>query len=371
MPKKKKSAKINGSDLGYFIISSVLRLWEILKSNYRWLLIPLFIIALKLYAPSTFFILTSACLFFLIFYPAVTWLQSIVRSNRLAVSIFVIILTSFIIFTAAFIIPALISQIIEFTKNYPQIQNAITNKINQAQVHFQVFQKSLMQITNISTNDVISKYLHQWGQAMINFFDGIVQSLSQILTRVFHVLVAFIVSLYMLFERKTLFNFFKNYLAKVTTNKDKEFATQAYQQIIAYFSGLMLLALVGFLATWIFLSVIGLKFSLLLAIWTGIMEFIPIFGPIIAIIPIAIVAWTQSASLVLYIIIFFLVLQFILGYLLAPQVLGKKSQFSPIVVFIILLIGGETYGIPGMIFSIPLVALFILFWKIYFLRNID
>lgn len=283
----------------------------------------------------------------------------------MAVGIFIVVLTGLLIIFVAFLIPALVNQIIEFTKNYPQIQNAVMNKVELFQDNFQDFQKSFLQATHISADDVISKYFNQWGQAMINFLDGIVQSLSEILTKVFHVLVAFIMSLYLLFERRTILDFFKSYFTKDATAKELKFLTLSYQQVVAYFSGLMLLALIGFFATWIFLSIIGVKFTLLLAIWTGIMEFIPIFGPVIAIIPIAIVAWTQSASLVLYIIAFFLVLQFILGYLLAPQILGKQSKFSPILVFIILLIGGETYGILGMIFSIPLVTLAVLFWKVY------
>ncbi|MBU0580988.1 MAG: AI-2E family transporter [Candidatus Margulisbacteria bacterium] len=359
----KKTGKFQG--IFSFILCIFPIIWKFLAKNKRWFIIPIGIIAIKIFAPSTFFILSFACLFYLIFFPAITWLQSIFQSNRLSVAIFILVLFSLIIFSFAFIIPALVNQIIEFTKNYPQIQDTVIKKLELVQDNFRDIQKTFLTVSKVSIDDIISKYLNQWGQAMITFLDGIIQSLSQILTSVFHVLVAFIVSLYLLFQRKAIFSMFQKYFEHEATKKEKKFFSIAYQQIVAYFSGLMFLSLIGFFATWIFLSIIGVKFSLLLAIWTGIMEFIPIFGPIIAIIPIAIVAWTQSANLVLYIITFFLILQFILGYLLAPQVLGKKIQFPPILVFIILLIGAETYGILGMIFAIPIVSLVVLFWQVY------
>jgi predicted PurR-regulated permease PerM len=368
MKKKKKVYK--GLHLFSNMINTINNLFPkmigFIKEYRRWFVFPVAILVVKIFAPSTFLILSFACFFYLIFFPLVTWLQTIVRSPRLAVAIFGIGLISLLFFVILYLIPALINQILDFTQNYPQIQKVVMTKVEAFQSNFKDFQESFMQATNVSAEGMISKYLNLWGQAMVAFFEGLIQSFGQILTRMFHVLVAFVASLYLLFGRKTILKYIKSYFDQAVSKKEKKFFLLAYQQLIGYFSGVMFLSLIGFFACWFFLSYIDLNFSLLLAIWTGIMEFIPIFGPLIAIIPIIIVAWVQAPELVGPVFIFFGILQFFLAYVIAPHVLGKKAQFQPLVVFFILLVGGELFGIWGMIFSIPLVALGVLLWKVYY-----
>jgi predicted PurR-regulated permease PerM len=346
--------------------------WQIAKNifqhffkNRRWYLPIIAYFLLKYYAPSTLFIIFLSMIFYIIFYPLIIRMEKIVKSNRASVLILTILIALVILLMSIYLFPALINQVIEFTKNYPQIEKFITEKMKIIQENFRIFQSGLFKAADVSINDMISRYLHSWAQAMINFFDTIVQSLSRIVARVIHVLVAFCISIYLLFESKRFVKAIKYFYENNTSEKEQSFIKQAYQQIMSYFSGITLLALIGFIAALVFLNVIQIKFSLLLDIWTGIMEFIPFFGPLIAAIPIILIAWAQKPILVLYVFIFFIILQTVLGYILAPQVLGKKTHFHPLIVFFILIIGGETYGIPGMLFSLPIVSVLYIFYSVY------
>ncbi len=338
---------------------------KVIEAKKHWLLFLSALVALKTFTPSTFLIMVLAFLFYFIFYPLVTHLEKLTRSAIWSVLIVVLSFCALIFISSSFIFPKLIKQIIDFTVNFPQLMSSVQHEIYPLQQKLNVFQNSFFEFTKISPENIFSSYLAQWGKALSSFFEGLLRSFSSIASFIVHLIVAFIVSIYLLFEKDKLRNGFNSYFKGKTTLNEKKFLLLSYQQVLGYFGGLILLSLLSAAVTWIFLMILGVKFSLLLSLWTGIMEFIPIFGPILAAIPIIFIAWTQSFQLVIPILIFALLKQFILSNLIAPHILGKSTAFSPLQIFLIMLVGGEMFGIWGMIFFIPLASIMQLFWKIY------
>jgi predicted PurR-regulated permease PerM len=347
------------------IASRFLKLWTSIKSKAHWLWLAALVLALKIFAPATFLIMIMALILYIIFQPIVARLEKVTRSYNLAVVIFLVVLCSLLAFSIAFILPKLIAQISEFTRNIPDIQRKVLIQVSAWQNKFQIFQNALQDITTVSLNDLVTQYLSRWSQSFNSFFNTLVSSISRVATFLLHLLVAFIASIYLLFEKRSIFSSFRGYLELSTSRRIKKSMSIAYQQVISYFGGLVLLSFISFITAWIFFSLIGLRFSLLLALWTGLMEFIPIFGVLIALVLVLIIAWIQSAQLILSLLIFFLVMQFLLSHIIAPQVLGKTMNFSPLAIFLIMLVGAETASIWGMILSIPLVSILMTFWKVY------
>jgi predicted PurR-regulated permease PerM len=94
------------------------------------------------------------------------------------------------------------------------------------------------------------------------------------------------------------------------------------------------------------------KFTLAL-IW-GIMEFIPYVGPLIALIPAAIIGLGISWKVSLAIVVLYLLIQRIENDVLVPYVMSKALNLSPILVFIVMIAWASLGGILGIILAVPL-----------------
>jgi predicted PurR-regulated permease PerM len=118
---------------------------------------------------------------------------------------------------------------------------------------------------------------------------------------------------------------------------------------------LLLMTIVGF-GMGLALVVLGVPFVLPLAVFAFVAEAIPMLGPWIAIVPAAIVAFSQSPLQGLLLLAFWFVLQQIESYVLTPTVLGRVQHLSPTVVLLSVLGGFQLFGVVGALIAVPVVA---------------
>jgi predicted PurR-regulated permease PerM len=109
---------------------------------------------------------------------------------------------------------------------------------------------------------------------------------------------------------------------------------------------------------------LGLPYALLLTVIAVILNFIPFFGAILSSIPIVIIGWIESPSMAIWSLIIILVAQQIQDNLISPLIFGKKLDIHPITTIILVLAGGDLFGIIGMLIIIPLY----MFFKIIIIR---
>ncbi|MEX2547042.1 MAG: AI-2E family transporter [Chloroflexota bacterium] len=101
-----------------------------------------------------------------------------------------------------------------------------------------------------------------------------------------------------------------------------------------------------------------LQFAVFLAVIAGILELLPIIGPIIAMIPTLLVALTTSDPLlgVIAVLILYLIVQQLENAVLVPKIQGDAVQLHPSVVIFALIVGGSIAGLLGAILAIPITA---------------
>ena len=99
---------------------------------------------------------------------------------------------------------------------------------------------------------------------------------------------------------------------------------------------------------------IGLQGAPLLGLIVGIFNVIPYFGPILGGIPAVISALSLGWKHTWLTVLALFLVQQIDGFLISPRVMGNITGFSPAVVLIVVFLGGQTGGIVGMLFALPL-----------------
>lgn len=124
-----------------------------------------------------------------------------------------------------------------------------------------------------------------------------------------------------------------------------------------YIRALVLLAIASFAAWAIFLSVFHYPYELLLAGLSGILEFIPVVGPIAALATVVAVVLATGTNGLLWIFIFWAAFRLFQDYVLQPYLMSSGIEMHPMLVLFGVLAGEAIGGIPGMFFSVPLLAI--------------
>ncbi len=117
----------------------------------------------------------------------------------------------------------------------------------------------------------------------------------------------------------------------------------------------LLCAAVG-LCMFLGLSLLGVKYPLLLGFAAAVFEAVPVVGPFISAVPAIALALTVSFSLAGKTAFLCMFIQILENHLLAPRIMGQSLDLPPAVILLSLLLGGELFGIMGMFVSLPAAA---------------
>jgi predicted PurR-regulated permease PerM len=134
-------------------------------------------------------------------------------------------------------------------------------------------------------------------------------------------------------------------------------ATQVSQQ---YLVGLTKIIVCLWIMYGIGFSTLGLKNALFFAILCGLLEIVPFIGNITGSSITVLVSAVQGASLPVLggIVVTYVLVQFIQGWILEPLIVGKQVKINPLFTIIALVIGELIWGIPGIFIAIPFIAMF-------------
>jgi predicted PurR-regulated permease PerM len=176
-------------------------------------------------------------------------------------------------------------------------------------------------------------------------------------------LVFLIATFFLLRDAPRLFQWFRRILPASQRNELIPLFAQVNTLLGRYVRGQMFLIGVMSTATFIGLSILQVPFVLLLAIMTGVLEVIPIVGPITAGAIACLVALGHPApwglSQIWYVVIvavMYTVLRHAEDYFVIPLVIGRIVRLHPAVVIFSLLTGGALYGLLGVLVAVPVAA---------------
>jgi len=123
-----------------------------------------------------------------------------------------------------------------------------------------------------------------------------------------------------------------------------------------YIRALVILSIATFVSYVAFLEIVGAPYAVLLAGMAAVLEFIPAVGPFLGAVTIMIVAGTSGYSHWFLIFIFLTVYRIFQDYVLSPALMSAGVQVHPLLVLFGVLCGAEVAGVPGIFFSVPVIA---------------
>lgn len=177
-----------------------------------------------------------------------------------------------------------------------------------------------------------------------------------VVTGFLSVITVLVISFYLTVEENGMKNFIKN----LTPYKHQAYAirlTNKIQKKIGWWVlGQAILSLIIFGLTFLGLTLLKVKFALVLALIAGVLEIIPYIGPFVSLIPAVFFAFLQNPPLALAVLVLYVLIQQLENHIIVPVVMSKSVGLNPVLVILGILIGGSLGGILGAVLAVPILA---------------
>jgi predicted PurR-regulated permease PerM len=179
---------------------------------------------------------------------------------------------------------------------------------------------------------------------------------SAVLTAATMALFAFILTLYLLADGRSTYEWLIAYVPRSHREKVDETVAAVTDAVFAYAAGNLLTSL--FAAVFVFVSLTLLKVpgAFMLAVLAGLCDFVPILGFFVALAPAVLAALTVSPGTAVAVVGLYGLCHVIENYAIAPKVYGHRLKLSGVAVLLGLVIGAELGGIIGALLALPVVA---------------
>jgi predicted PurR-regulated permease PerM len=319
--------------------------------------------------------------------PAVHFFEKRRVPKIVAILIVYIIVFGILITSISLLVPVAIQQGLDIADAYPEYRAKVLEFWDDVRVRLDVLgmTDNVTDIFDYSTPERQQAMATTLQRALSQGWSIILGSASVITTLISIPVIAF----YLLKDgpviRKTLMGLIPESWHTSTTGLLGTLSGSVY----GYVKGQLLLCLVMFLITWPVLAILGVPYALLLAVLAGLMEFIPIIGPTIALIPAFLIAVffdfdpATSKGLIVglspiwrggVVILTYIGIQLSESNLLVPRIMGHTMDIHPLAVIFALLCGAVLAGIWGMLLALPVAAAAKVFYQYFypsFIERID
>ncbi|MDM8311821.1 AI-2E family transporter [Clostridium cadaveris] len=185
---------------------------------------------------------------------------------------------------------------------------------------------------------------------LLKVLDGVVSFGENVLSFA----VVPVLSYYFLGEGEFFYNKFMLLIPRTKRTATRNIFNDIDKILSRYVASQFLLSILigGF--TFIVLISLKVDFPIILSVINGIANIIPYFGPIIGAVPPILMALLISPSKALWVTVLLLIIQQIEGNILSPKIIGDSISMHPIIVIILLILGGKIGGFTGMVLAVPL-----------------
>lgn len=290
-----------------------------------------------------------ACLIAYLLYPIVQKIHQFNIPRSIAILMIYLLFFGGIGYIVYRVYPAVVHQLRDLDEYLPQLVSKYQEII------YQVYESTsfLPETVHNKIDDTIA--------SMESTVDRIIGNLIGGFTKIFDMIVILTVIPVLVFYFLKDYVRIKDYVKKFIPNRYREFSSNLVHAVDeglgSYIRGQLLVCLFVAITSYIVFQLLGLKYALLLAIFMGLTNIIPYFGPIIGAVPAVIIALTISGKMVIFVLIGVFVIQLIESNLLSPYIVGRSIRIHPVAIIFVLLLGGKIGGVTGMIVAVPVLTI--------------
>ncbi|HDZ7593010.1 TPA: AI-2E family transporter [Staphylococcus aureus] len=338
---------VGGNDLVFSLIALVLLgIVIFIFEKVSYVFDPFIIVFKTIAAP----IIVSLILFYL-FNPIVNMMERYRIPRVAGISIIYLAVVSVITLIVNLLIPIIGSQVDSLVKNSPQYLEKLINSIDKI-ANNTFFSSYYSQI-----NDWLNSLPKKIPSMLSEFTDGFGSKIATFAETIANIGVVIVTAPFVLFFMLKDGHHFKEFSTNIMPPKFRkdfhDLLEKMSVQVGSYIQGQIIVSFCIGILLFIGYSVIGLKYSLVLASIAAVTSVVPYLGPTIAISPAIVIAAITSPWMLLKLAVVWTLVQFVEGHFISPNIMGKTLKIHPLTIIFILLCAGKLLGIVGVILGIP------------------
>lgn len=284
--------------------------------------------------------------------------NAFLKKHAKGVSIFAVYLISFaiVIVVLGALLPAIYKNILDLYNNLPSYAAVVENRLNSFEIvkKFNIFGEGGFDVNSLLDGIFESVDMTQFGKYA--------QGVFSVTSGVVNIFIAIIASIYMLLSKEKLKSGFLR-LMRAFLKEEAVLSAVAHARRINdvftnYLYSRLICSAVMAVVCGTVLSLMKVKYSVILGLFIGAMDMIPYFGSIFACVVEALITLiTGGIWKTIWTTLVLLVLQQIDGNVLGPKIMGESLEISPLLIVLAVTVGGTLFGFIGMLLSVPVVAI--------------
>lgn len=272
-------------------------------------------------------ILFVALIFMSALSPLVKFFERLMLPKALGIAITYLIIISIVVGVFFVILPPLVEQTSKLLITLPPLLDQL---FNGAHLDKSIFQSELTSLSR-------------------NAFSVTLAGFDILLTIIFLLVITF----YLLLERDSL----EKRVASLFVGREervRKSIVQIEEKLGSWLRGQLLLSVIIGVFSYLGLFLLNIPYALPLALFSGLMEVVPVIGPIISALPAIAIALTVSPFLALGVALMFFFIQQLENHLIVPQVMKRAVGLNPLVVILAIATGGRLLGFAGALLAVPI-----------------
>ncbi|MGY3851788.1 AI-2E family transporter [Aeromonas aquatilis] len=279
-------------------------------------------------------------------------LQKAGLSRTLATSVILILFLAVAVASLLGLIPTLVSQGINLAKEAPAM-------LTHAQDYVRTLPDKYPELIDVSLVETVIDNIRQrilsGGEHLVS---ASLSSLVNVVAIMIYLILVPLMVFFMLKDKRVLMGSLRRFLPRNRTLVNRVWV-EMNNQIINYIRGKVIEILIVGIATYVPFALMGLRYSVLLAVAVGFSVLIPYIGAAVVTVPVAMVAlfqWGLTPEFA-WLMVAYLVIQALDGNLLVPVLFSEAVNLHPVAIIIAVLVFGGLWGFWGVFFAIPLATL--------------
>jgi predicted PurR-regulated permease PerM len=291
--------------------------------------------------------------------PAVDWLHRRGISRPMGIIFIYVLIAGLLTGFVAMVFPLIADQVTEISRNLPEyyaeVRQALVSSNSRLlqNIGFRIPSEISLLLNRTATTPEGEQVIDQVAQTL--FYTNL------ILKGILATLAVFLLAYYWTQESNLVIRAMLKVFPAPRRKGIREFMRLAETSLGGYVRGQGLLcAAVGALAFIAYLF-IGLPYTLVLALFAGVLETVPIFGPALGAIPALLVALSVDPSKAIWVVVATVIIQLLENTFLVPRIMRGAMGVNPIIVLLSLIAFSSVFGVAGALLALPLAAIIQLF----------
>ena len=260
-----------------------------------------------------------------------------------------------IVLLAWLVIPQIVNSIMTLFNNVPQYINGIQEMLLFVQGRYGVDLDRAIKM--LDDSEAMLNEVYSLGKTAL---PQIMSTMGNVAGNFVNVFTAIASSIYMLADKEHLLHQLRTVthalLPRRAAEQTLRICHYANDNFTGFFIGKIIDSAIIGVITFVCMTVLRLDFAVLISVFIGITNIIPVFGPFIGAVPSIFILLLVNPIQALIFCILILIIQQFDGNFIGPKILGQSIGISALWVLFSIVVGGDLLGIPGMVIGVPVFA---------------